>query len=353
MGKVEDQIIADCGWILGQDPDKVLLIVSRVVKQEDLLAPPRQYFIKRLDEAKTFIKPIPDAIRQGGLATNHIQDIQTLLSKLKGQVNRVADYMPNSQGARDQPEKAALMVVNNFASEVGKIIEEHTATMAYVRSRFSDEAVQRVNSAVTNAEEKLKQLNTEAAEIQKKVLASEERHKQLLDLIQKQGASRVVTLQKTVWDGYRENLQGGKIWWFWSTWIAVAVLMILALIVFLKWPVAAEASTAQILEHVVFRLVMLGAVTFVLGWSAKNYSAIKHNEIVFIHKSGATQALPELVASTNDPAASLEIVKILAQAVATMPCSGYGKESGTESPSINITSPLSAAMDNLKQSNQG
>jgi hypothetical protein len=123
-------------------------------------------------------------------------------------------------------------------------------------------------------------------------------------------------------DGYKRSS---------SKWLAWTVILAVAAAGYSLWsfrfaPIHAVEGSASWWPHVTYltsRLIVLSVIFFGMGWSARNYRAHKHNEIVNRHRQNALRTFETFAVAASDPATKDAVLIAATKSIFEAQSSGY------------------------------
>jgi hypothetical protein len=132
-------------------------------------------------------------------------------------------------------------------------------------------------------------------------------------------------------------------WWLIATIAAFAATATWGVACFFITP---PDSTSHLIQYAVAKLIILSALYYALVWSAKNFSAHRHNHVVNKHRQNSLSTFETFVkAARDDPDTKNAVLLQATQSIFSAQPSGYvHKDSESESPNkfIEIMRSVSA-----------
>lgn len=110
---------------------------------------------------------------------------------------------------------------------------------------------------------------------------------------------------------------------FTGRWAAVVAMAAFASFFTHRIPWIAPASVAEAIQFIASKVLLIGALTFMLIRSARNYSAHRHNEVVNRHKQNALLTFNALVEAGATPETRNTVLNHAAASIYAQPDSGY------------------------------
>lgn len=184
-------------------------------------------------------------------------------------------------------------------------------------------------AVVKSVEDKSGQIQKLFDERQEKLDGLEE---QLRATLAEQGVS-----QQARYFSEEANLHGKKAeeWGKYTLWWAGAVFVAAFLSFFThRIPVIAPTNVPEAIQFIASKVLLIGALTFMLVRSARNYSAHRHNEITNRHKQNSLLTFNALVEAGSTPETRNIILNHAASSIYASPESGYVR-SGADKQSVN------------------
>jgi hypothetical protein len=127
-----------------------------------------------------------------------------------------------------------------------------------------------------------------------------------------------------------------------SRWLKTALVFGLAMLAYsglflwLDHPASADANFYSSIHFIVPRLTILLVLGFALGWSSRNYSAAKHNEVVNRHRQNALNSFETFVKSTHDAETKNAVLRQATQSIFAPQDTAFSKNDVSAGPATQI-----------------
>lgn len=226
------------------------------------------------------------------LPTGVIQQISTRAQTALNQFEQVQNFTlaqeQNPVAARDH----LITTIENEYDKHFQVLEPH---INYLLVKQTDFAAIEEQARAT-----IQQLDAYARKEQEKQQAIRQEMEETLRSVQEAAAEAGVGQQSMVFKNQADELEQATTRWLrWTVVFGVAAF-IYSVLFFVFVPFAENGSTADIVRATVQRLVTLSLLVFGLGFSARQYSALRHNEVVTRHRQSALQTFETFVRATED-----------------------------------------------------
>jgi len=251
---------------------------------------------------------------------NQAQDTLNRFNQIRAISPR--QHSQNPIGVRDD-------LVNQLRDKYDTYFQIISPVIAYsIRKGTDFEALEKKAQEIVNSIESFK---SEQFEKQRQITSEMEAVLQKV----RQAALEVGVAQHAT--HFREEAQDHEIKskkWLYAT-VGMALLTIIwgiAAIFFIKAP--SDASSVQLLQFTIGKLIVLSALYYALIWSAKNYNAHRHNYVINKHRQNCLNTFETFVKATgNDTETKNAVLLQATQSIFSSQPSGYvHKDSETESP---------------------
>ena len=172
------------------------------------------------------------------------------------------------------------------------------------------------------AAEKLKRLEEETAGVLKT----------LKEQAAKTGTDKYAETFKALADQFRDVAK---------VWLVALLVSVGAVVAFGVWLLksASEASPSipvpSLVTHIAGRVAILSAVVYLLGWTARNYRASRHNEVVNRHREIALRTLDVFRDAARDEATKDAVLLRTTEAIFQHQGSGYQSSDAEPAPASN------------------
>lgn len=181
------------------------------------------------------------------------------------------------------------------------------------------------NSLDSEARAVAKSIEDRAEEMQK---AFDEQSQTLADLqeqYRKALAEQGVTKQAEYFHAAAEHHMEEAMKWAKYTWRWSAAVFVVALISFFahRIPFIAPTNIPEAIQFIASKVLLIGALTFMLVRAASNYRAHKHNEVVNRHKQNSLLTFNALVEAGSTAEARNVILNHAASSIYSEPDTGY------------------------------
>ncbi len=122
--------------------------------------------------------------------------------------------------------------------------------------------------------------------------------------------------------------------WLCATVVITALTIVWGFLAIFVIKVPDNASSAQVLQFTIGKLIVLSALYYTLVWSAKNYNAHRHNYVINKHRQNCLNTFETFVKAAGNDAETKNAVLLQAtQSIFSSQSSGYvHKDSESESP---------------------
>ncbi|WP_337661206.1 hypothetical protein [Erythrobacter sp. Alg231-14] len=233
-----------------------------------------------------------------------LQSIQSVSSQTTGARGA---HLSNLSG-RIQGLMAKTVNSNKELLFLQMIGEDRSSEAGILRARLS--------VSLSNMEKTLNESRANASKLQEMAEAS----KEATAKIAASGRARVFHNEGK---GYED---AARIWLV-TTAVLAALLTFLAFAFALGWllPLAKGADAGQLATHLFSKALILFTLGAALTFSAKQYSANRHNAVQNYHRSSALRTYRALLAATRDEAVHEAILQQAAQAIFSPSDTGYSK----------------------------
>ena len=265
-------------------------------------------------------------------------EVTRLVEEARSQTERIVKEA-NSQTARQRDIAKATV------AETERIVEEADSQTAQQRD-IAKATVAETERIVEEARSALKSIQSIAAaetaqqrDIAKATVAETERiveeARSVLKSIQSIAAEAGVGQQSTVFGDQATNDRStSEKWLVRACWAGGVSLVAVFVVVF--WPLSAE-TTSEAVRTIGGRLAILTFFAFVLGFTVRQYTSSKHNEMVNLHRANALRTFTTFVGAASDQEMKDAVLLEATRAIFAPQPSGFlraGHE--TESPSTII-----------------
>jgi hypothetical protein len=221
-------------------------------------------------------------------------------------------------------------LIRKFASENSKNQKTLIPYVAAAGYQSLDPATvrQSVADALAHAQVSAEQLSKEQAEITRKM-------EDALHAVQESAGKAGVARQSETF-AIEATAHGNEstLWLRWTLVFGAAALAWTVVGFFILHPSDNSKDAGDIAAYLSGRLVVLSILLFGLGYSARQTSAHRHNQIVNRHRQNALTTFEAFVASTDDPETKNAVLLEATRAIFTAQQSGYLKnETDQQNPS--------------------
>lgn len=140
------------------------------------------------------------------------------------------------------------------------------------------------------------------------------------------------------------NGKTARRWLGWAIGLGCVALLYLIVIVFV-WPPLATTS-AEIIQEVSGRFIILTLLAFALGFTVRQYTSAKHNETVNLHRQNSLRTFETFVSATHDEETKDAVLLEATRSIFTAQPSGFlrsGKEAESPSTVIEVIRRINSA----------
>jgi len=265
-----------------------------------------------------------------------------ILNLVRGQVDTVVNTLWNIKkfsptmgdpsGARRQ---LIIQIRDAFDNSFGPLLPSLSYTLANRAHPLSQ-----AESDARTLLEKLAAETEKARERQDQVTQEME---QTLDKVKLLAADAGVSSYAGMFGREAIEHRKASLYWFGAT-VALTVGAAIYSLYSFHWALAALGdSTANWWEHAAYlasRLLVLSAIFFGVGWSAKNYRSHKHNEVINRHRENALAAFETFAKAASDRETKDMVLMQATKAIFEGQSSGYLSAEGDQVPSNTIIEVL-------------
>ncbi len=141
---------------------------------------------------------------------------------------------------------------------------------------------------------------------------------------------------------------------FWLVFTAIfAVALIITAFTFLKWNIDltqhAGNETYAIVQLSISKVLVFATLSFLLGMSAKNYLANKHNEVINRHRENALKTYEALVSAAGDNANRDIVLTNASECIFSSQPTGFSKSDDSEGKALSMLSIAPTAIKSLTE----
>lgn len=261
---------------------------------------------------------------------------QQQLGDLENQANSVFKIFEDALEFRlNQPNPAETRqnILNQVQKQYAALFPKLHPWIAYGVARTVD-----FNGLDAEARAIVKKVDDRAQEMEERFEAREQTinglEEQLRTTLAEQGVSQQAKYFGDEAD--RHSAQAGE--WanairFWAVTVAVA-----AFISFFthRLPWIAPQNVAEAVQFIAAKILLVGALTYMLVRSSKNYAAHRHSEVINRHKQNSLLTFNALVEAGSTPETRNTVLNHAAASIYVTPDSGYFR-TGTDSGPSNTT----------------
>lgn len=283
------------------------------------------FFEEMLDIAKQLNQRSIDR-----LAINQINQIIAACTNLNNLIKKVNDFTLN----QNTPADVCKAIIQEVKNAYDTIMEPLTVPLAFTATQATDYA--KIEREAKGYHATMR----EEAEGFKKVLDSYKIDaEKALQAVKAQAAEAGVATNAQIFLADSDKHAAVAKKWLtatiWSTGVTLTVAIIFVVISFKYTP----ASTAEAIQYVVSKIILLSTLSFGIFWCARNYKSSKHNETLNKHRANALMTFKAFVEGSNDNQVKEAILLQAAQAAFVNRPTGYEsqeKESQTINPVVEI-----------------
>jgi len=275
------------------------------------------------------------------LPDNYLTNIKTQATSDFNLFDRILKFKSGT------PEANKDELVNQVASAYTAAFNTLQQHISYSVRKSTD-----FEKLAREARANIQSINDKAAKIQSQM---EEKNKQAdsaLKEIRKVAAEHGVSQQAVYFKDEAEKYDTGATKWLIATVCLTITLMayaVFALLIY-KWAWIKPENTYETVQLTVSKILIFTAISFILGLSAKNYLASRHNAVVNKHRQNALLTYEALVKAAGDDANRDIILTEAAGCIFSPQSTAFGKN---ESIDGKATSMLSIAPHVLRGIQEG
>lgn len=299
--------------------------------------------------------------------TEAVEPVNRLIDIYKQLAVEVLNALPNDflTGIRQQADNdynlfdqilkfEAGTPQSNRDSLINRIINAYDSTFKILQPHISYSIRKSTDfdKLEREARAQVQSINDKVDEIQSQMEEKSQEANSILDTIRKVAAEQGVSQQAIYFKQEAEKYEEGATKWLKATIGLTTTLLAYAIFVLLihKCDWLKPENTYETVQLTVSKILIFTAISFILGLSAKNFLASKHNAVVNKHRQNALLTYQALVKAAGDEANS-DIVLTEAAGCIFMPQStAFGKNENTDGKA---TSMLSIAPQVLRGIQEG
>lgn len=226
--------------------------------------------------------------------TERLQQFQGLAKQALDGFQNIQKFSVNNVS---NPAQARDQLISQIRDQWNGYYQHITPEVAYSKGQSADygQLEREARGALSQMKEQLTEIKTEKekgiAEIQGALTQV------------RRAAAEVGVAQHAIHFSTEANRYGREA----MTWLVAAALFAAGTVLFAVYGLGSDlaklgetATTARIIQVIASRIVVLSVLTFGLAWTARNYSASRHNLVVNRHRQNALSTFETFVKAASD-----------------------------------------------------
>lgn len=264
------------------------------------------------------------------LSSSQIDRIQSGCNQLSELIKRVREFNLN----QNTPADVCKTIINDIKNSYDNIMDPLIIPLSFTATQATDYA---------KIEREAKGYHATMKEEHDKLMAYSQKIKEdankALAAVQEQAAEAGVSTNAQIFLQNAKNHGSHANNWMKATVIISSVTLVVAILFIIISFVYRPVSTAETIQYVVSKIILLSTLSFGIFWCTRNYKAQKHNETLNQHRANALMTFRAFVEGTNDDRVKDAILLQASQAAFTPRPTGYDspeKDIQTINPVIEI-----------------
>lgn len=250
------------------------------------------------------------------LPNQQLQQILEAANSTRQLFDQIGDFDPHQAN----PSEARNDIISRVRSQYDKIFLSIYPWVSYGVARTVD-----FNGLDTQARAAVKSIEDKSAAME---LSLDERKIQLDDLetqLRSTLAEQGVSQQAKYFKDEAEQHKATAVVWGNRTWRWALAVTVVAIASFFthRIPWIAPTNVVEAIQFVASKVLLIGALTFMMIRSARNYRASRHNEVTNRHKQNALLTFNALVEAGATPETRNTVLNHAAASIYAQPDSGY------------------------------
>ena len=264
------------------------------------------------------------------LGIAHLNDILKACNLLEGQIDSVRSFDLN----QNTPGDVCKGIISKIQGIYDEFMQPLTLPLAFTASQATDYAKIEREAEGCNA-----RMKEQAKEFEDELQKHKKEIGSVLSAVKEAAAEVGVSTNAHIFVSESETHHRAANLWIIGTGISLALTIGVA-IFFVTFSLKyTPASTAQAIQYVVSKVILLSTLSFGVFWCSRNYKSSKHNETLNKHRANALMTFQAFVAGSGDSQVKEAILLQAAQAAFVNRPTGYEsqeKESQAINPVVEI-----------------
>lgn len=264
------------------------------------------------------------------LSTNQIDRIQSACDQLLNIIKKVREFNLN----QNTPADVCKGIISEVKNAYDNVMEPLILPLAFTATQATDYA--KIEREAKGYHATMKEEYENLMRFAERV--KDDANKALL-AVQEQAAQAGVTTNAQIFlSSAKTHAEKGKTWMTATILMAALTLAVALIFVYLSFSYK-PATTAEAVQYVVSKIILLSVLSFGIFWCAHNFKAHKHNETLDQHRANALMTFKAFVEGTNDERVKDAILLQASQAAFAPRPTGYDspdKEVQTINPVVEV-----------------
>ncbi len=257
------------------------------------------------------------------LPIQHLYELNDRLSELNSMLDGLQAFsivnVTNPQGARDSKQAEAFRTISKVYPSISSFV-----TYLNVERMKETLADLGIEDSVENLRQKRKEVDSIISEA-----------KEILNRTRQGYLNAGVEPHDRNFNSLAKQYRDHSYIWVALTAVCAACCIVAAILLYSNFPISSDATNAQILQNLTTRIIVITILLTATLWSARNYRAYKHLQVINTHRQLVLETF-EFIAKSADEETRRAVLNALTQCIASHGGSGFIPSEDNPLPIMNI-----------------